>query len=121
MDDWQVVGIFDADGGLGGEFRYVMGILAGGKHCSLCDITHGLNPLGRKEWKRACAAAQLEIRLVHRDRATGSQRKAAGTLPAVVAGEGDEWRVLVNSQELEGCAGDADHLITLLQSRLTAG
>ena len=112
------MGVYDADGGWGGEFRYVIGLLVGGKHCSLCDITHGFNPFGRKEWRRACAQAPFEIELIHRDQASKAQRHAAAALPAVLTGENDSWRLLVGADELEGCAGDPDRLITLIDSRL---
>ena len=114
----QVVGIYNADGGWRGELRYALGVISGGDHCSLCDITHGWNPLGRRDWKRACSEAPLDIKVIHRDRASPSQREAAGALPAVVAGANDGWRVLVGSGELDRWAGDADALIDLIQTRL---
>ena len=58
-----LVGIFDADGGLRGELRYVIDKLAGRGHCALCDITHGLNPLGKRSFKEACAAAGVTMTL----------------------------------------------------------
>ncbi len=116
VNEEQIVGIYDADGGWMGELRYVVGVLAGRKHCSLCDITHGWNPWGRGEWRRACAAAPFDIQLIHRDQASASQRQAAGALPALIAGQNDSWRVLVDSDELEGCAGDADQLMALIES-----
>ena len=119
MKSERIVGIYDADGGWGGEIRYVLRLLAGGKHCSLCDITHGLNPLGRKDWKAACAKAPFEIELIHRDRATRAQRAAAPVLPAVLVGGDGSWRLLVGAEELRNCAGDPDHLIGLIEGRLT--
>lgn len=118
MIEEQVMGVFDADGGWMGELRYVLGLVVGGKHCSLCDITHGYNPWGRREWKRVCADAPFEIRMIHRDRAHVSQREAAGALPAVIAGNGETWRLLVGSSELQDCAGDAVQLMALIQDRL---
>lgn len=121
MNSERIVGIYDADGGWGGEVRYVLRLLAGGGHCALCDITHGLNPFGRKDWRLACAQAPFEMELIHRDQASKAQRDAAAALPAVLAGGNDSWRLLVGADELEGCAGDPDRLITLIDSRLTAG
>lgn len=36
----ELVGVYDADGGLLGEAAYVVGRLCGTRHCALCDITH---------------------------------------------------------------------------------
>ena len=119
MNSERIVGIYDADGGWRGEVRYAVRLLAGGGHCSLCDITHGFNPLGRKDWKRACAQAPFEISFIHRDQATEVQRAVAAVLPAVLAGGDDSWRLLVGAEELESCAGDPDRLIMLIQDRLT--
>ena len=118
MKDEQIVGIYNADGGWKGELRYALGLVAGGEHCSLCDITHGWNPLGRRDWKRAYSDAPFNLRLIHRDRASHAQRSAAGTLPAVLAGADDVWRVLVGSDELERWNGGAGGLFALIESRI---
>lgn len=118
MKDEQIVGIYNADGGWKGELRYALGLISGGEHCSLCDITHGWNPLGRRDWKRACSVAPFDLQLIHRDRASQSQRKAAGTLPAVLAGANDSWRVVVDAGELHRWNGDAEALIALIESRI---
>ncbi|GAA1672382.1 hypothetical protein GCM10009807_15650 [Microbacterium lacus] len=59
-------GIYNADGGVGGEIRYVLGHLFGSAECSLCDITH--SPVRRKpEWDRMVARVGLPIVLLHRN------------------------------------------------------
>lgn len=118
MKDEQIVGIYNADGGWRGELRYALGLISGGEHCSLCDITHGWNPLGRRDWKRACSDAPFNLQLIHRDRASHAQREAAGTLPAVLAGASDSWRVVVDAGELDRWNGDAEALIALIESRI---
>ena len=118
MKDEQIVGIYNADGGWKGELRYALGLISGGEHCALCDITHGWNPLGRRDWKKACSAAPFKLQLIHRDQASSAQREAAGALPVVMAGGGDTWRVLVDADELVACAGAPDRLLALIQARL---
>lgn len=113
-----LVGIFDAEGGLRGELRYVVDKLAGRGHCALCDITHGLNPLGKRSWKEACAAASLTMELLHRDEASPDQLAAAGSLPAVVHSAGAGWRVLISTEELAACGGSPARLVTLIEERL---
>ena len=38
----RILGIYNADGGLWGEMRYITGRIFGKSHCALCDITHGV-------------------------------------------------------------------------------
>ncbi len=118
MKDEQVVGIYNADGGWKGELRYALGLISGGEHCALCDITHGWNPLGRRDWKRACSNAPFDLNVIHRDQASDAQRNAAGTLPAVLVGSDHMWRVVVDASELERWNGDPEALIALIASRI---
>ncbi len=112
-----LVGIFDADGGLRGELRYVIDKLAGRGHCALCDITHGLNPRGKRSFREACAAAGVTMTLLHRDEASPEQLAAAGRLPAVLAGADDHWRVLVPEGDLAACEGNPTELLELIEER----
>ena len=60
----EFIGVYDADGGVVGELRYVLGTIFQGKHCSLCDITHGT--IKRKsEWDDACRNLPAPFTLVH--------------------------------------------------------
>ena len=117
-DAESLVGIFDADGGLRGELRYVVDKLAGRGHCALCDITHGMNPMGKRSWKDACAAAGLTMTLLHRDEASAEQLAAAGALPVVLAGDRVGWRVLASPGELQACEGNPAKLTALIEARL---
>lgn len=58
--------VHNADGGLAGEARYVLGHIFGRTECGLCDITHA--PLRRKpEWDRMLARSAVPIRVPHRN------------------------------------------------------
>jgi hypothetical protein len=111
----QLVGIYDADGGIAGELRYAIGKLAGRSKCALCDLTHGWNPLGSRTWKQACAVSPVELELVHRDEATAAQIAAAAKLPAIVAHDGERWFEALSTADIEACAGSPE----LLLDRLT--
>ncbi|MDE0652280.1 MAG: hypothetical protein OXI26_01340 [bacterium] len=112
-----LVGIFDAEGGLRGELRYVIDKLAGRGHCALCDITHGLNPLGKRSFKEACAASGVTMTLLHRDEASSEQLAMSGELPVVLAGAGDNWRVLIPAGDLAACDGSPARLLELVEER----
>ena len=110
----QLVGIYDADGGLAGELRYALGKLRGRSKCALCDITHGWNPMGSRQWKQACAASPLELELVHRNEATAAQLAAAAQLPAIVAHDGERWSEALSTADIAACAGSPELLLERL-------
>ena len=111
----RYVGIYNADGTILGELRYVVGKLRGTTSCSLCDITHGkVRP--RKDFFTACADAAIEIELLHRNEATSEQLAAAGGLPALIAHTEGTWQCVLTASDLEECAGSPAQLISRLQA-----
>jgi len=113
----RILGIYDADGGLVGELRYVAGKLVGRAHCALCDITHGWTGR-RRSWDEACAGAGITVELAHRNEVDDAALLAAGPLPAVIGGDPDGgWRLLLGPAELDACAGDPDAFVAALLSR----
>jgi hypothetical protein len=83
-----LVGVYDADGGLAGEARYVIAHLLGRAECALCDITH--SPVRRKpEWDRMVTGLGVPFRLHHRNELADDPQVAgvvgATGLPLVVA------------------------------------
>lgn len=118
--------VYDADGGLVGEVRYVVGHLLGRAECALCDITHG--GVRRKqafdELVAELEAAGHRIEVHHRNEQTEAQAGAsAGHLPCILArgrGEGDTWSVLVDRPALAACAGDVAALRQTLATALAS-
>jgi len=114
----RVVGIYNADGGLSGELRYVRDKMMGRSDCALCELTHGWNAFGKRSWRDACRSSPVPLEMIHRDEATESQMAAAITLPAVLIGEEGTWRRaadagLIHSMRKEP-AKLVDHLVELL-------
>ena len=69
----EVVGVYDADGGVVGELSYVIGHLLHRTDCSLCDVTHG--SLRRKpQWDAMVARLPVRVRLVHRNETSADER-----------------------------------------------
>ena len=65
----HLVGVYDADGGVLGETRYVIGHLLGLVGCSLCDITH--SPVRRRPaWDALVAGLGVPFQLRHRNELT---------------------------------------------------
>ncbi len=114
--------MYDADGGLVGEARYVIGHLLGRTECALCDITH--SPVRRKPaWDRMVAGLGVPFRLRHRneladDRPAAAAVRAAG-LPLVVARLAD-GRVLpvLARDDLAGLHGSIEAFERVLRAAL---
>ncbi len=116
----QLLGIYDADGGVLGELRYVLGHLRGTAECALCDITH--SPIRRKRaWDRM--VADLDVELVHRNELPEWARAAVADLPlpVVLARRNDDSaRVVLDRQALAACAGSIDAFRDRLDRALAA-
>ena len=112
----SLLGIYDADGGLGGELRYVAAKLLGRGKCALCDITHGWNPMGSKSWKQACAVSDVELELLHRNEVTAEQLASTTGLPAILRKDGEgQWSEAIPASELSQYVGAPDALLARLK------
>lgn len=103
----ELVGVYNADGGLVGEARYVVGSWFGKAHCALCDITH--SPFRRKkQWDAMVETLGVPFSLDHLNdmpRDVG-QLVAAQGAPLVAARLADGGlRVLLSPDSLETLDG----------------
>lgn len=116
----RLTGVYDADGGLAGELRYVIGKVLGRAHCSLCDITHGaLRP--KAAWTRCRTSFGVPIDVVHRNERSAAVATAThGRLPAVVAHTDEGVVVVLGPEELDGLGGDVDAFAERLRDALVA-
>ncbi|HIE76594.1 MAG TPA: hypothetical protein EYP93_10505, partial [Gammaproteobacteria bacterium] len=57
-------GIYNADAGLLGEMDCLDSKVLGRKRCALCDLTHGLHPKGRQNWRLAYLKNTADLLLV---------------------------------------------------------
>ncbi len=105
-----LVGVYDADGGIAGEAKYVMGHLLGRLECALCDITHG--PLRRKKAFDAFRArVGVPFDVVHRNERNSEVERATGdALPCVVAVTDSGIVTLLDRAALEACGGEVGQL-----------
>ena len=115
----ELVGVYDADGGLRGEAAYVWGKLRGTTHCGLCDITHS-SVRRRASWDRMVASLPVPVRLLHLNELDDEleQAVAAAGAPVVLAREETGWRVLVGPAELDAMTGSVDRLGAELRRHL---
>jgi hypothetical protein len=119
-----LVGVYDADGGLVGEARYVVGHLLGLVECALCDVTH--SPVRRKPaWDRMVARLGVPFVLLHRNEVTDPAVAAAAApagLPVVLA-RVDDGTVLpvLDRAALAGLGGSVEAFETHLRAAVAAG
>ena len=105
----RFLGVYDADGGIAGELRYVVGHLLGSAECALCDVTH--SPVRRKRaWDAFVATLDVPFDLRHRNELTDAEQDAVLPmgLPVVAAETEAGWVPLLDRAALERCAGDVD-------------
>lgn len=115
----ELVGVYDADGGLLGEAAYVWGKVRGTRHCGLCDITH--STVRRKsEWDRMAASLPVPVRLLHLNELDDALAAAvAATRAPVVLARGDDgWRELLGAAELDEMAGSVAAFEAAVRARL---
>jgi len=115
----KILAIYDADFTVLGEIAYAIGKVTGTRSCSLCDISHGLNPLGKKNWRSYCET-RPEIEWIHRNDLDPNTRAALTCgLPCVVAQDSMGCcHTLLDSEELRTCNGDITEFDAKLSSAL---
>lgn len=120
MNIIELLGVYDADGGLRGEVRYIVGHLLGLTECSLCDITH--SPVRRKPaWDALVHDLGLPFATVHRNEVPErfASLVASATLPLVAAAHGDgHVAVLIGPDALARCEGDVERFRAVLLAAL---
>ena len=116
MDSRQIIfGIYNADGTLFGEIGYVLSKLSGKRSCSLCDVTHGWNPFGKRKWKGLCKSSSLDIQLIHRDEATESQLQAAGDLPSFITEVEEGWAQIMTPTQINKLKRQPETIVSMLE------
>jgi ribulose kinase len=110
-----VFGIYNADGTFFGELGYLIAKLSGKRSCSLCDVTHGWNPFGKREWKGLCKSSLINIQLIHQNEATESQLKAAGDLPSFISETEEGWTQIMTSAQITRLKREPDRIVAILE------
>lgn len=110
--------VYDADGGVVGELRYVVGHLVGRAHCDLCDVTHG-GVRRKAAFDELIAAVPIPVEVLHRnEQDPGLAAFTRGRLACVVARTDAGPELLVTREELAACDGRVDRFGELLLARL---
>ncbi len=121
MQIQQLVGVYDADGGLLGEAAYVWGKLRGTRHCGLCDVTH--STVRRKPaWDALVAQLPMTFTLLHRNELKDDIASAVESngAPVVLARHDDELLLVLTPADIDEAAGDVAEFERVLKLRLAA-
>ena len=104
----EFVGVYDADSTLIGEVSYWIGARLGTRHCSLCELTHGLFT-ERNEWKECRRSLSVPVVTYHRNDAPADVLgAAAGRFPVVLARTSGSLEVVLGPDDLTGFGGDTE-------------
>ncbi len=116
----KIIGVYHADGGLIGEFKYITGKFFGGSHCSLCDITHG--SMGKKDsWKKCEKKLKIPIDFVHlNERNPKLEKYTTNLTPCIVGKTNTNYVMLVTNDELRKCKKNPNTLAALIEKKIEA-
>jgi len=116
----RLMGVYNADGGVVGEARYIVGHLLGLTSCSLCDITH--SPLRRKpEWDAMVTDLDIPLEVLHRNEVSSelSSWLESVVLPVVVGvDEHGVFHLVLDADTLDQTAGSVSEFHQVLTRAL---
>src|SRR4051794_6860030 len=117
-DVTRLTGVYDAEGSLLGELRYVIGHALGRRHCALCEVTHG-RLREKPTWREARAQLPVPFTAVHLDEQDAAQRALTeGRTPGVLAHPTAGIEILLGCDEIERWAGEPGLLVEALRRAL---
>ena len=112
----EFIGVYNAESTVLGEVSYWIGARLGVRHCSLCDITHGLFTK-RTEWQECESALSVPFTTFHINDAPAEVTQAAnGQYPIVLGRNQSGIHIALDADELEKCNGWPQELLNRLQS-----
>lgn len=111
----RLIGVYDAEGTLRGEAAYWIGARLGRRHCSLCEVTHGLFT-EKNEWRSCRDGLPVPFDTYHRDDQPPQIRVISeNRAPVVVAETTTGHIVLLDGQRIEEADGDPHQLVELIE------
>ena len=111
----RLIGVYDAEGTLRGEVAYWIGARLGRRHCSLCEVTHGLFT-EKNEWRSCRDGLPVPFDTYHRDDQPPQIRVISeNQAPVVVAETTTGHIVLLDGQRIEEADGDPHQLVELIE------
>lgn len=114
----RLIGVYDADGTLRGEVAYWIGARLGRRHCSLCDVTHGIFT-EKNQWRSCRSSLPVPFDTYHRDDQPDVVRQATSNhVPVVVAETPTGIVTLLSGPDIDDARGDPETLMTLIETKI---
>ena len=113
--------IYNAEGSIIGELKYLYDKYIRDIKCSMCDITH--NTLSeKKEWKKRCMVSPFKIECLHLDELPKDiENLVEGNTPCVVAKTSSTNEIIIENKELIAMKGNVDsffnHIHKIIKSQ----
>ena len=106
--------IYNAEGSLKGELKYLYKKYFKDIKCSMCDITHSTFTQ-KKKWKNKCLTFPLEIECMHLDELPSDIKILVNDkTPCVVAQIHSINKIIIKDEELIHMDGDVDSFFSYL-------
>ena len=84
----------------------------------MCDISHNLTGV-KREWRDMSKALKYDIKLLHIDEMDSKLALFVNnSTPCVVASTKNDFKVLVNQEELSACTGNINSFRKLLEQKI---
>ena len=110
--------IYDADGSLVGELRYLVDKFLGRANCALCDLSHGWHPAGRRAWRQQ-QGATTQLSWLHRDEVPHHVlAHVSESLHCIAIDTNGCVDILISKDQLARCEGDFMIFEQLLAQKL---
>jgi hypothetical protein len=118
ITECSLYAIYDADGSLAGELRYLIDKFLGRADCALCDLSHGWHPAGKRAWRQQ-QGATTQLSWLHRDEVPHHVLvHVSGSLPCIAMDTNGRVDILISKDQLAQCDGDLMVFEQLLARKL---
>ena len=115
---YSLYAIYDADGSLVGELRYLVDKFLGRADCALCDLSHGWHPAGKRAWRQR-QGATTQLNWLHRDEVPHHVLvHVSESLPCIAMDTNGCVGILISKDQLARCEGDFMIFEQLLAQKL---
>lgn len=115
----ELIGVYNAEGSLLGEAKYLVGKLTGTTSCALCDISHKL------AWEKESFTLfkqQFPVPFINRhldELEPEVFELANGRAPCVIGRDKDGWQVVLTSHHLQQCGRSVKRFSALMHTLLS--
>ena len=100
--------IYNAEGSIFGELKYLYKKYTKNIKCSMCDITHNIFS-EKSEWKNKCIISPFKIECLHLDELPKNIKNlVTGNTPCVVTKKNSINEIIINNEELIDMRGNVD-------------